>query len=625
MSISNISKEERSALDSIEHELYNPKAVMGSSEIHETKRRKDLHLPTSWGDDSPVLTKAKEEGGFSFGAKMLLLATVLLLAALIFSAWRVISLRNVVSSSNIDMVVDIMPYVEGGESVPVTLILRNRNRVTLENVHVTLLYKQGTGAQDEQEKVQEKKELGALALLESKQQNFSLVLYGSEGEKRDVTLKLEYQVPGSNALFTKIKQSEVILRTPPISVSIDGPEKLSVGQNGDFVITVKNNSATTSKQSLLQVTMPNTFTLTETVPKPLSRTSLSWAIPPLLKGENKTITLSGNFNGKAGEVATFSSKIGAEGDTPSSIGVVYAGASRDVTLRSSPLSLLIDLTTESGSMSSLRYGDRAMLTLSYSNSSSQALEDVSIVLSLKGEAPLYDVINPINGYYDSEKRTITWDRTTFREFAVLPPNAKGTLQVVIPIIPKGTNSPTMTVTLNGTATTKERDDIVATVSKVYAIQGSASLEAFTQYKNSSLPNTGLIPPVPNRETTYTIRLRVSAQNTLSNANASFVLPAYVSWKNTFLQNTNVTYDTKTRTVTWGVGPLKEGEVRTAEIMVGVRPSQSHVGGSPSITGGIVLEAEEEVSKIRLKSTLSPLTTAVFNEMWPTNPSVVVSP
>jgi hypothetical protein len=56
------------------------------------------------------------------------------------------------------------------------------------------------------------------------------VLYGKEAESRDITLKLEYEVPGSNALFNKVVVSKVILRTPPVSVHIDGPDKLSVGQ-----------------------------------------------------------------------------------------------------------------------------------------------------------------------------------------------------------------------------------------------------------------------------------------------------------------------------------------------------------------------------------------------------------
>lgn len=613
-----------SALESIEHELYDPKAIIGGGEIHETRTRRDLSLPTSWGEEGPVLTGGREgKQGFSFGAKLLLIATIFLFIAVAFSAWRVISLRNVVSAANIDMTVDSIPYVEGGESVPLTLTLRNRNTSALESAYVTLLYKQGSGSQDEQEKIQEKRELGSILRDEYKKQDFSLVLYGSEGEKRDIALKLEYKVAGSNALFTKIVTTQAVLRTPPISITIDGPDKLSVGQSGTFTFMVKNNSATTSISSVLQIIFPNTFSVESTSPKSIARSN-SWNITKLAKGETEVISVTGSFKGKSGEVSTLAAKIGSQGDSSSAIGVVYSAASHDTTLRSSPLTIGMTLASqEAAGGESLRYNDKALITITYNNSSTQALEDVSVKLQLSGDAAVYSQINPTNGYYDSVKKTITWDKTIFPEFAVLPPNARGTLQVVIPTVPRGTNSPTLTTSIVGTASTKTQDDVIATYSKTYAIQGSASLEAHTQYKTSSFANTGPVPPVPNKETTYTLALTVAAQNALSAAKVSFVLPTYVSWRNVIAPSGSpISYDVKTKTVTWNIGPLQEGKSAQAEIGVVVKPSQSHVNQAPAITSGIVLDATEEVSQARLRTTMTPLSTAVHNESWPSNPSLV---
>jgi hypothetical protein len=96
----------------------------------------------------------------------------------------------------------------------------------------------------------------------------------------------------------------------------------------------------------------------------------------------------------------------------------------------------------------------------------------------------------------------------------------------------------------------------------------------------------------------------------------------VTWRNvTDIQN--VSYDTKTRTVTWNIGHLDQGKSVSANIGLSVKPSQSHVGQSPSITSGIVLNADEEVSRAHLRTTLSPLTTSVKGELWPENPALVV--
>ncbi len=616
-------KEDESALDSIEHELYNPKAKVGTTEIHRIRGERELSLPTSWGDgDNPILTKAEESGKLSFGTKVLLFSLIILFASLSFTAWRVVSLRNVISSANIDMTADITPFIEGGETTPLVLTIRNRNLSTLGEVKVTLLYKQGSSSQDEQEKIQEKREIGDILSNEYKRQDFSVTLYGAEAESRDITLKLEYRVPGSNALFSKIVTVPVVLKTPPVSVSIEGPESISIGQNGTYTFIVRNNSATSSLPSLLQVTLPNTFTLVDSSEKPITRTT-SWNIPGLASGEAISVSVTGPLTGKEGEVATFQAKVGREGESSRTLGIVYASQIRDVRLKSSPLSVRMKLFSDKGGEDSLRYGDTVRFEIEYKNTSLKALEDVSIVLSLDGDALAYKDINPTSGYYDSMAKTITWNKAILPDLAVLAPNSQGYVQVLAQTVNRGNNTPKLNVKLIANGSSGSTNDIVVTLAKNWAIQGSVILVASTKYKNSSLINTGPIPPKPNIDTTYSVALNVGAQNALSSAKVSFTLPLYVTWKNISTDPSRISYDAKTRTVTWNVGAMKENEVATSEVSLSVRPSQSHVGEAPPVTSGIILEADEADSRARIKTTLPALTTRITGEDWSNNPSIVV--
>lgn len=620
----NISKkEEGSALDTIEHELYDPKVKVGTTEIHHVRGERELSLPTSWGnEDSPIITRAQDSGKLSFGTKVLLFSLILLFISLSFTAWRVISLRNVVSSNNIDMTADVTPFIEGGEATPLVLTVRNRNLSTLEEVKVTLLYKQGSSSQDEQEKVQEKRDIGDILSNEYKRQDFSVVLYGAEAESRDITLKLEYGVPGSNAVFTKLVVVPVVLKTPPISVNVEGPSAISIGQNGVYKFVVRNNSATTSLPSFLQITLPNTFTLVDSSESPIARTT-SWSIPALSSGEASTISITGSLTGKEGEVATIQAKVGKEGDSPRTLGIVYASQIKDIRLRSSPLSVGMKLMSDKGGEDSLRYSDTTRFEIEYKNSGTQILEDVSIVLRLEGDAIVYSDVNPTSGYYDSIAKTITWDKATFPDLAVLAPNSQGYVQVFMPTVSRGNNTPKLTARLTASGSSSAADDVVATLTKTWAVQGSATLVASTKYKNSSLSNTGPIPPRANIDTTYSIALNVSAQNALSSAKVSFTLPVYVTWKNTSTDGSRFSYDSKTRTVTWNIGAMKENEIATGEVSLSVKPSQSHVGQSPPITSGVILEADEADSRARIKTTLTPLTTKITGEEWNVNPSLVV--
>lgn len=612
---------DQAAIESIEHQLYDPKAKLEKSEFHRTASRRSLDLPSSWGDENPLMSKGEEEKGVSFGTKLLLVSTIVLLAALGLSLWRVMSLRNVVSAANIDMSADITPYVEGGEQTPLVFTLRNRNTANLEDANITLLYKQGNGSQDEQEKKQEKRDLGTIKSGELKRQDFSVSLYGSESDTRDLVLKLEYKVLGSNAIFTKLVTTQVILRTPPISVHIEGPDKLSVNQNGTYLFVIKNNSATTSLPSVFKFKMPDNFTIESYEPKPTTR-STSWLIGRLQKGESQIIAVTGSFSGKQGDKGTLQGKIGSQGDSPSEIGIVYASDVRDIILRTSPLLLSMNLSSDGSLGEIIKYGDMTRLVITYTNTSLEPLEDVSLKVSFSGDAAVYSTIDPTTGYYDSLAKTISWNKTTLPDLAILAPNGQGTIQVLIPIVTKGTNSPILKVAVTGVGSAKSSDDVVASISKTYAVSGSATLVASTQYKVSSFANTGPIPPRPNQETTYTVNLRVSAQNAIGNTKVSFVLPAYVTWRNV-VSDQNVTYNPKTRTVIWDIGHMDQGKFNSVDIGLSVKPSQSHVNQSPSITSGIILDADEEISRTHLKSTLSPLTTIVKNEVWPENPSIVV--
>jgi hypothetical protein len=621
----NPQEEDKSALNALEQKLYNPKENMEEISYHHVRDRKEKELPTSWGEDTPIIRESSEDGGLSFGAKFLIGSSILLLLVLLFAGWKIFSSGNLISDRNIEMNLSIDPFIEGGEATPLTVTLNNRNKVPLEMATLTLMYKQGSGAQDEQEKIREKRDLGDVAAGDFRKQQFDVTVYGSEAESRDVTVKLEYKVKGSeNHLFSKIVTTQVILKSPPISVRVDGPSVLSIGQSGTFTVSVKNNTSTTTAPSALLVTLPANFKIDSTNPRASARGNI-WQIGALAPGASQDVSITGSIFGSQGEVGTIRAQVGSTGGSVSEIGVVYASQIFDISLRASPLQLSLDLRTERGSSDGIRYGDVVQLAVNYKNATSDSLQNAEFALKISGDAALVKQITAPQGYYDSTTGTITWNRATSPELATLAPNAEGSFQVSIPIVTRGTNSPKLSLALVGKGTSANADDVVATLDRSWSVQGSASVSANTSYKNSPFQNTGPIPPQANVETTYTAHIVVSAQNALSNAKVSFTLPAYVSWRNVSSNPNNTTYDTTTRTVTWNIGSIQAGKTVVTDIGLSVKPSQSHVKTSPNITSGIVLEADETESRARLRTTISGLTTYISGENWNVNPSTVIDP
>ncbi len=82
------------------------------------------------------------------------------------------------------------------------------------------------------------------------------------------------------------------------------------------------------------------------------------------------------------------------------------------------------------------------------------------------------------------------------------------------------------------------------------------------------------------------------------------------------------YNVKSRTIYWEIGPLEQGKVALTEIGLVLKPSLGQVDQKPTLTSTIVLDAEDALTKMKVKTTLSPLTTSLYNEEWPQNPAIV---
>lgn len=620
----NIPGFKKSKLDRLEESLYDPKTpVSDGISVHDARIKRVGQLPTTWGDDSPMLTKdsVQTDHSMSFGAKLLIFSLLFLVAVGAYSAWRIFSSQNVVSSENIKISSDVEPYIEGGEQLPVTITVVNENAVPLEEAWLTVIYEKGVGSSDEQQKVSEKRSLGTLESNQVAKQVFTLVFYGEEGSARDVVVRLEYKVSGSNAVFSKVDTKTTILKTPPIGVYVDGPELLSRGQVGTYTITARNNTSAPSVPFRLAFNAPDSFTKESTNPI-ISTRSVYWNVEPLQPGESRTFIVKGYFTGGAGEENTIRVLAG-DAKNDSEISTVYSSDSKIVAIRSTPLSVSFSTQTGRGIGDSLRFGDRAFIDITYENKTDSTIRNIDFKLTLEGDTIDYVGVSPERGYYDSEQKTIVWNKITQPELASLSSGSFGILRIQIPVVSSGKGSPSFSVNLQGTADSEGVGDVTVDASKTYTVQGSASLSGWALYKDSPFSGIGPIPPQANKTTAYTLHLTASTQNKISGAKVSFILPVFVSWMNVYTQGQQVSYDSSTRTVTWNIGDVEAGGTAVSDIQVSVKPSQSHVGDSPKITSELVFEAQEVDTRSKIRARISPISTSLSREQWGGNPSIVI--
>ncbi len=611
-------------IDDLEHKLYDPKEAGGDLSFHHIQNHKGDDIPTNWGENVPIITASdKNEGGYSFGTKVLFVAMGILCITLAFTAWRVLSSRNVVSSASIDVTVDSKPYVDGGEATPFSVSVLNRNTIALESATLTVSYEKGVGAQDEMEKVYEKRILGTIPPNTLKKEDMIITLYGAEADTRNISVKLEYKVAGANATFDKTVTTSVVLKTPPLAVHVKGPTTLVQGQEGTFTLSVSNNTSAEISNSVVSLSLPTTFTLRSANPPANSR-STKWNLSSIAPGATTTITFYGSFNGEPGEVDTIKASVGGGDSGANQIGVIYSQEALSVSITPPLLSLTVRMETDRGSAENLRYGDKASIHIFYKNESNKTLTLASVVATISGNAAVLSGVSSDAGYYNSINRTVTWNSATNVELDSVLPGASGELRMSVPIVNKGTNSPKLVLTVEGAGSLVTKDDTATEVTKTWVVQGSATFNAWAMYKNPSFANTGPLPPKANINTTYSAHLVVSAQNALINSKVSFILPAYVNYTGVSATGTNITYDERTRTVVWNIGNVGAGSTVSNDIQLSVRPSESHVGQTPPITSGVTLEADEADSKAHIRMVTSALTTDLYREQGSVDISHVVS-
>ncbi len=610
-------------IEDLEHKLYDPKENRGDVSYHRIENRRSEGLPTNWGQDLPIIqSTGKDEGGYSIGTKVLFVAMGILCVVLAFTAWRVLSSRNVVSSASIDLTIDSKPYVEGGEATPFSVSVLNRNTTPLEEAVLTVSYEKGMGVQDEQEKVYEKRVLGTISSNMLRKEDLMITLYGAESDTRDISVKLEYKVAGANATFDKTVTTSVVLKTPPLSVHIKGPTTLVQGQEGAFALAISNNTSAKIDASVLSVSLPTTFTLRTSSVQSSSR-GLTWNLPSISPGATSTITLYGSFHGEPGEVDTIKASVGSGGASVNQIGIVYSQEVHSVAITSPLLSIGVRLETDRGSTENLRYGDKAVVLISYQNKSDKTLSGVSVVASISGNAAVISGISSTDGYYNSLNQTVSWNRATNSALDSVLPGATGSFRIDIPIVSKGNNSPKLGLTVDGMATSVTKDDTATQVQKTWNVEGSATLAAWPAYKNAAFANSGPLPPKANINTTYAAHMVISAQNALINGKVSFILPAYATFTGVYGSGTNVTYDERTRMVVWNIGTIAAGAVVANDIQVSIRPSASHVGQTPNITSGVTFEADEADSKAHIRMATGSLATDLSREQGAVDLSHVV--
>jgi hypothetical protein len=369
-----------------------------------------------------------------------------------------------------------------------------------------------------------------------------------------------------------------------------------------------------------------------------------WNLGNLAPGAEHDISISGIMTGVfSGDQKTFNiSSCSQSSSDKSAIDVVFNSIQQTVTIQKPFVEADILVDGVSGSQFTSTSKTPIGVQIHYINNLDTTIDNLQIQAKISGNAFDQKAVNLTQGFYNSATNTINWDKNYESQFAQVNPGDSGSLSFSLTPISLFSatggllSSPSINIEVDvsgqqansGFAVNSVTNSSDATI-KVISDVGFSD-KAF--YYSGPFTNTGPIPPVVGKTTTYTVTWTLSnTANSISNAQVISSLPEWVNFAGTFLPaSENLTYNSTTRQILWNADRIPAGSgitgvARTVSFQVSLNPSLSQVGISPAILNSAVLTGHDDFANVSLTVNKASLSSSLSDDAaFPSSGGAVVS-
>jgi hypothetical protein len=548
-----------------------------------------------------------------------------LFSGLLFAYKFFVKGTSTFSSDMIDLEVVGSSFSPGGQDLPLSINLTNRNPVDLEAT--TLFIEYPKGSDDSGDKVRLEENLGELKSGKNISKEITIVLFGEQNSIKNINIRLEYRTKDSNAIFKKETNMEVVISEVPVTLSLSTPEKSASNQLVTLKIKAVLNSEKAPKDLALLMNYPIGFEFTEATPKPSSGNNI-FDLSNIKQGEEKSILITGRLLGEAGEERAFHASIG-EKDLKDSSQLAYSfnSTSKIVTIDSSVIAVNLSLNGSNDDKYTASSGENIIGVVSWSNNTEKTLRDLEIRVNLAGS--VYsdgNVTTATGGFFDSASDSILWDKNSVPKFSSVSPGDSGTVSFSVKagsLISTATN-PNIDINVSVKAKDPSLGNSIIEIdnqeSAEVVYSSNLQFAAKARHRTGPIQNSGPLPPRAEQPTTYSITWTITnTSNQAKNGVLVTRIPPYVTYLgNTVPQSESLSYNASTREVTWDIGDISAqtgvtAPTREVSFQIELRPSISQVETQPVIIYDSTLRAVDRFTGANLSVTRGQLTTNLVND------------
>jgi len=565
--------------------------------------------------DAAVVEDKEEDRFVSRIIKAVLIASFLFfIFAVGLAGFYLIGGKNQVSCKNVDIAVTGPHSIPSGKKLVLDVSVTNNNPVPMKNASLEVVFPDG--ARDAQLSSSglpsSKEQVGTIEVGEHVRTSTTALLFGQEQTEQEIKTIISYEIEDSSASFTCEQPYTILISTSPVSLTVEGLEEISSGQELELEVSVTSNSEETVPDLRIVAEYPYGFEFISSVPEPTEDDRV-WEVGDLIAGKVRTVKIRGIVRGQGVEARTITFSVG-EKDTVDAKGLATILQKNEhpllVTRPFMELSLELDDSANSEVTSTL--GEQIRGNLKWKNALGDALHDVEIEAHFTGVMLNLASVTAGTGFFRSIDRVLIWTPQTADFLRNLEAGQEGELPFKFSTKPfeKGTRASNPSMSIEFVVRARRISDNIPVQQnlqeqskRTILFNTDLDYEAYALYGVGSFTNTGPHPPEVNERTTYTIVWDVT--NSTNNADSVILkgeLPVYMEWLGQVApQNESVVFNPVTREVIWSLGAVArdtgyQEALRKISFQVGVTPSISQLGEELILVEKIVLQGTDTFTK-----------------------------
>lgn len=597
--------EKPNKLDNLEASLYSPRYQM-EAKARKPLRPKDYAVAQSWEtssqtplENTPMSVDRSRKNWFF---RFFMLAFLFFIVALGYVGFKFV-FDGGIKADDVDILVNAPLTVGAGEVFAFDVLLQNKNQMNMQTVDITINFPDGTRSVSNisEDYDVNREQVGDIAIGAVSKKSYSALLFGEEGDKKEVNISISYRVEGSNALFEKEKNFEVVLKSTPVRLTVTNVKEITSGQPLTFNVELVSNSTQVLENVMVQATYPFGFMYKGSSIRP-EEGNRTWIIPRLEPKEVINFTIDGTIEGQNNEERYFGFSTGLKDKNSDGPQVVFSTTGTTISLARPFLELDLAINNNNSDVIPLNADSIYDVIISYKNNTTDPLRNLKLTLQLAGEAINKSSVQVSEGFYQSLNNTVVWDSSTNSRFASVSVGSSGTVSFNFSGLGLENNSvlvnPEVTLTAlvegNRNPDNEVPEVIESSLIKKIRFNSQVNVDAISEHYTATFSNTGPIPPVAEQKTYYTAVIEVAnPSNKVEDSIVTMFIPNYVTYENKFVPSgENVSFDPVTRILTWNLGTINEktgysgNPKRKLSFQVSIIPSISQVGLSPVLVDSI---------------------------------------